>query len=189
MVFDIAAYNAERSGVDLDKGLPVTFYWEAEKDEDGKYVNVAYIRIWMSKNSEIVRKVSESDKKRFADRWQAFQKGEEMPEEGTPINLVPFATPANISSCKAERILTAEQLVETPDDRLSRAYLQNFKYQVRDWLASNKDANHIKKMRETIEKQAAQIEALMEEIQEIKSVKEPKKPGRPRKNVNASTDD
>src|SRR3990172_3886933 len=111
--FDYEAHRRAIAGSNPDKALLVSFEYASEKLKSGLFENVEMVRIWMDKNSEVVRKVTDADKVRFAGRYAAFKKGEEMPEEGTPIRLCAFATPADVSACKAERIFTVEQFVET----------------------------------------------------------------------------
>lgn len=181
MAFDVEAYRRQQSGVDPDKGLLVTFRHEA-KEVDGKFENIPYINIWMGKNSTIDRPVTEEDKVRFEDRWKAFEKGEE-PVDGMPIKEVPFATAANVAACRSEQIYTVEQLIETPDQRLQRAHLVNFKYMCRDMWESRKDNAHVQKLRDELEKANQKIAALEEKMSQA-----PKKRGRPRK-VNGDNSD
>lgn len=146
--FDVRAYQAGQSNP--DKALLVTFAWEAAKQRDGSFKNVEYTRIWLGRNDEIYRPTTPEDRSRFRDRYEAFKKGEEMPMEGTPISQCAFATPANVSACKAERIFTLEQLVEIADERLQRAGLINFKYSARDWLESQKRHGYVGELRDRI---------------------------------------
>lgn len=179
--FDYEAHRKNLQG-NPDRALLVSFEWAPEKRKDGNFDNVEMIRIWLDKNNEVVRKVTEEDKIRFAERYEAFKKGEEVPEHGTPIRMVPFATPADVSACKALRIFTLEQLVETADERLSRSKLINFKYQARDYLEAQQRTGYVGELREEINHLKAQIEVLKERAghpPEETVVK--KKPGRPKK--------
>jgi hypothetical protein len=180
--FDYEAHRRAAMGSNPDKALLVSFKYVAEKQKDGSFKNVEHIIIWMDKNNEVVRKVTEEDKIRFSERYAAFKRNEEVPEEGTPINLCAFATPADVSACKSERIFTMEQLVETPDERLARARLVNFKYRARDWLESQKRSGYVGELREEIDHLKAQIEVLKERAGV--TAEEPvitKKRGRPKK--------
>ena len=182
MAFDYASMNVKAE--EADKALLVSFYYEAKKvGED--YHNVPYIRIFVNKNSQIEREVTEEDKQRFHERWEAFQKGEEAPEDGTPVNLAPFATPANVAACKAERIYTVEQLVQTPDSRLARSYLTNFKYMCSDWLKQRRDGDQISLMRSELEALKAENAMLQEKFRDA-GLQKPttKKKRRRRKKVN-----
>src|SRR5690348_5830677 len=104
----------------------------------------------VGRNDEIVRKCTPQDRIRFSERYDAFKKGEAVPPNGTPIAQCAFATPANVSACKTERIFTLEQLVETPDERLQRSSLQGFKYKCIDWLKSMKQHGYVGELREQI---------------------------------------
>lgn len=193
-MFNHEAWRQEQQGT-ADAGLLVSFHYEAIKNrETEEYENVPFIRIWVDKETEVVRAVTPEDKERFAARWAAFEKGEEVPAEGTPIKELAFATPANVASCKANSIHTAEQLIETPDDRLTRAKLVNFKYQVKDMMASQKDSSHVRHMREEMDHQKKTINVLQEKIDALLAAteQEPEPPkkrrGRPPKHGNTSSD-
>lgn len=178
--FDYEAHRRSLQG-NPDKALLVTFEHASEKRKDGSFQNVEMIRIWMDKNTEVVRKVTDEDKRRFSERYEAFKKGEEVPEEGTPIRMVPFATPADVSACKSLRIFTLEQLVETSDERLARAQLINFKYQARDYLEAQRRTGYVAELREEINHLKAQIETLKERAGPSEEPVAKKKPGRPKK--------
>ena len=148
--FDVQAYRQAQSNP--DRALLVTFEYAARQKKDGSFENIEMVRIWLGRNDEICRPVTEQDKVRFRDRYEAFLKGEKAPADGTPIAQCALATPATISACKAERIFTLEQLVETPDERLMRSSLVNFKYKCQDWLEAQKRIGHVGEMRSRIEK-------------------------------------
>lgn len=163
MQFDYTSMNANQQ--EADKALLVSFEYVA-KEVNGEYQNVPHIRIFVNKNSEIFREVTEEDMERFSDRWEAFQKGEEAPEEGTPVNLAPFATPANVAACRANKIYTVEQLVQTPDSRLQRSYLTNFKYMCSDWLKEKAGAGQIQELRGEIEALKRENQMLIERFRD-----------------------
>lgn len=179
-MFDYEALRRQQSGQNPDKGLLVTF---AYKYNDKLKSEIPYISIFLGKNDTVERPVTEDDKKRFSERWESFLKNEDAPPAGLPIKQVPFATPSDISSCKAEKIYTVEQLVETPDARLQRAHLLNFKYQCADMLKQLKDSNHIIEMREEIENLKKQLLAMKGQKVELVEEEPDLKPkrGRPRK--------
>jgi len=180
--FDIQAYRAAQSNP--DRALLVTFEYAARQKSDGGFENIEMIRIWLGRNDEICRPVTDQDKIRFRDRYDAFRKGEKAPVDGTPIGQCALATPANISACKAERIFTLEQLVETPDERLSRSSLVGFKYKCKDWLEAQKRLGHVGEMRERIERLERENEILKERLKtdgKNTEVEVPKRRGRPPK--------
>lgn len=180
--FDIQAYRAAQSNP--DRALLVTFEYAARQKPDGSHENIEMIRIWLGRNDEICRPVTPQDKVRFRDRYDAFLKGETVPPDGTPIAQCALATPANVSACKAERIFTLEQLVETPDERLMRASLVSFKYKCRDWLEAQKRHGYVGEMRSRIERLERENEILKERLKadgKSAEVEAPKRRGRPPK--------
>lgn len=193
--FDYAAYQREQRKENPDKALLVTFEYKAEPKPDGTFENVEYTRIWLSKNDEIVRKTTDDDRARFLERYESFLKGEEKPPDGTPLGNCPFVTPADVAACKAERIFTAEQLAEVPDERLRKALLVNLKYKCRDFLEARARTGYVGEMRDQIEALKAQVEALKERQvpdqsetietlkAEIDQLKAKRRPGRPKKNA------
>ena len=179
-MFDYEAHRRLQSG-NPDKALIVTFRYQYDPKQKKE---VPYTSVFLSKNNTVDRPTSDEDKVRFKDRWEAFQKGEEAPPDGLPINQVPFATPAEISICKAERIHTVEQLVATSEGILQRAHLLNFKYRCADMLKQMNDSQHIVKMRDEIETLKKQIRTLQETNAALKSSEEQEskpKRGRPKK--------
>lgn len=160
--FDVQAYRMAQSNP--DRALLVTFEYASKQKSDGSFENVEMIRIWLGRNDEICRPITEQDKVRFRDRYDAFKKGEKAPVDGTPIAQCALATPANISACKSERIFTLEQLVETPDERLLRSSLVNFKYKCKDWLEAQKRHGYVGEMRSRIEKLEKENEILKERL-------------------------
>lgn len=188
-MFDYEAHRRLQSGVNPDKGLIVTFRYEYS---DKLKKEVPYTTIFLSKNNTVDRPTTAEDKLRFKDHWDAFEKGETAPLQGLPIKQIPFATPAEISICKAERIYTAEQLVETPDSLLQRANLLNFRYRVADMLKQMTDSQHIVKMRDEIETLKKHIKVLQETNAKLKSGEEqevkPRRGRPPRKVTDDDTD-
>jgi len=188
--FDVAAYQRGQSNP--DKALIVTFEYAAVKQIDGSFKNVEMVRIWLGRNDEIVRQVTPQDRERFRERYESFKKGETMPPDGTPISQCAFATPADVSACKSERIFTLEQLVEVADERLQRAQLITFKYRARDWLESQKRHGYVGELRERISYLERENALLKEKLQEQGKDTEvvvpvAKKRGRPPKVTNVDT--
>ena len=147
--FDYKAYQQGKT--DPDKALIVTFEYAPKKRVDGGFDNIEMTRIWLGRNDEVVRPTTDQDRVRFRDRYEAFKKGEAVPTEGTPISMCAFATPADVSACKAERIYTLEQIAEVPDERLQRAQLITFKYRAKDWLDAKNRHGFVGELRARIQ--------------------------------------
>ena len=107
------------------KGLFAQFYTRAHPDETAskeagrpKFTDKAYIRILMAGNKEnqIDRPASEIDKARFPKQWSAYEsKSTEEFVEGTPLNMWPILSPAQIEELRFANVRTVEQLANMPD--------------------------------------------------------------------------
>lgn len=51
----------------------------------------------------------------FELRYAEWKKGNEMPENGTPLKMWPVCTPADIAVCQAAKIFTVEDLAALPE--------------------------------------------------------------------------
>lgn len=84
------------------------------------------------------RRVKESDKERFPQAWEAFQRLEEYIPDGTPLEHFPLLSKGQIEHMRMSNIFTIEQLADVPDVALqnlglgarrmrdhARAYLEN----------------------------------------------------------------
>ena len=165
-MFDAQAYNDEKSGLGFAKQI-ISFYHESVKQKDGSFENVEHIRIHADRLNEVCRPVTESDKRHYSARYEAFQKNEEVPPEGTPIKEWAVATPADISSCKAAKIHTIEQLADAPDEALQRNHLVGMKYKAIDFLRANKDSGVLGQLRDELEEAKKKIETLEEKNRDL----------------------
>ena len=64
------------------------------------------------------RPARQLDKARFARQYQAFKAGKEDQQSGTPLNVVPFMTPAKAEEYKFFNIATVEQLAGAMTEKL-----------------------------------------------------------------------
>lgn len=70
------------------------------------------------KHSVPVRKVKESDKTLYRREYEAFKKGEEMAQDGTPLEVWPMMDRARVRDLKAMNIFTVEQLAGLSDGQM-----------------------------------------------------------------------
>ena len=189
----------------------VVFEYRPVEDRDAtiaagspQYVDVAYATITSAGSKDnVVRPVKEwfamlrkeVQQERFPANWlkhyeqafEHFEKGEEMPVNGTPVKLWPPASPAQIKQLTDLHVLTVEQLAEGNEQLIAslgmggRALVQKAK----DYLASAKEhgtvvleletvrrdleaANEEKaSMKEQLNAQQAQIDALTTAMQQM----------------------
>ncbi len=136
------------------------------------------IRIAGDKFTVVVRKVSDEDKARRPQAYEAFQNNQKQALEGTPIEQWPIMTPAKVSELKALNILTVESLAELPDGRLGRLgmegrELQNkakaFLSSATDHQIEHKQAAVIGRLEQKIDLLESQIKALGEKPRQRRS--------------------
>jgi len=188
-----------------DEHLQVRFYnrpkpdaGETQKKGRPIYKNKAYVKINIpgDRTSEIDQPAYDTHKARFVKQWEAFQKNQEMPLHGTPIDEWPAVTEARRMELKAVNVFTIEDCAAVSD-----ALLKNIGHDGRAlrgkaiaWLeqankgASSQDmATELAKRDEDIEVLKAQVKMMQQNMVPRDAVPatetaEPKrKPGRPKK--------
>lgn len=115
---DAPVYNNED-----DKRLLVRFTNEPVQDPDKSRVegrpifkDCPHITIMKpGSRDSIIRPVRDTDKIRFSQQWQMFEKGQEMSLEGTPLEAWPGITRSLVEELKYMNVFTVEQLVAMPD--------------------------------------------------------------------------
>lgn len=106
---------------------------------------------------------------RFAAHWKAFLAKREQPLEGTPIDELPFLTPADRESLKAEKFQTAEHIVAAPDTVAQRmAGFQNIKNRVKAYLEAMTGAAPTMALTAAVKAQEERNSALTSEIDLLK---------------------
>jgi hypothetical protein len=92
---------------------------EAKSNEAGRpiYEEKEYITIQVPGDKEniIVRPIRPTDKHMYAQQYAAFKANREAPQEGTPLDKLPFMTKAQVMEFNSVGIKTAEQVVEMSD--------------------------------------------------------------------------
>jgi len=90
------------------------------------------------KNCMPSRKVSDADRLRFPVQYNAFQKNQEAPLEGTPLKEWAILTPAQVSELNYLNFYTVESIAEMPDTALQTIGLggRELKNKAIEWLKS-----------------------------------------------------
>lgn len=138
------SYDAKER--DDDKGQMVVFYPRAKhmkraSEEAGHavYENLVYIKIESPGNrfSLVDREATDADKHRFSDRWRKFLENAEQVQEGTPLEMWPILTPAEVATYKAANVHTVEALCAVPDGLLYQLGLgaRERRDKAQKWLA------------------------------------------------------
>lgn len=100
--------------------------------------------------------------KHFTLRYEEWKKGNEMPENGTPLKMWPAITPADIAVLHAAKIFTVEDLAALPDAGFNLVGMgaRALREKARAWLGSSE----VGKTAEQIAKLTMQVEQLMEDL-------------------------
>jgi len=121
---------------------------------------------------KVERYANDQDKIEFPAEWAAFQKKQEVPLQGTPIDAWPPLNRAQVMEMKAVNIFTVEQLADLSDAHVQKFMGgQMFRTKARDFIKASRSMTNT----EDLEKK---VKELTEMVEQLKSAK---KPGRPRK--------
>ena len=137
-------------------------------------------------------KVTEEHKARFPRQWEAFERGNEQPLDGTPVNEWPALNMAQVAELKALNIFTIEQVANL-DDRATQELtgLVKLKQQAQAHLSVSKDDGVIYEALDKMEKLEEEMVAVREENKTLRAeleVMNRKRPSR-KKKVDVSSDD
>lgn len=156
---------------------------------DGAYKNVEYVDIMIPGNSRSMprHKVTDRIRDMYRPWYEQWRKGLEMSPVGSPLEMWPVMTPAQVHTLKALNIFTVEQLVEVADANLHQIPMgRTLQNQAKAWLASKKDADAVENYRrkeqamtDAMRQMEDQITALSKKLESVSStVKMPRTPSK-----------
>lgn len=162
------------------EGILVEIYDRAEKDEIASkdsdvpiFKTTTYIKKKVPNSRDIYdQPVKPKDRDKYKDLFVAFEKGQEVILDGTPIEEWPQLDIASIETLKALSIYTiqaAAGMPETSSHRLPLG-LRNINVKAQKWLSQGNEAVELRK----------QNTELMKRIEALENGTK-RKPGRPRK--------
>lgn len=102
----------------------------------------------------------------FPDHYKAFKANQAQPEEGTPIEHLPFLTKGRIAELKAQNIRTAEALANLPDRLMQKVGMDGhmLRNQAKAWIDDADRAASLGKAtaeNDALRKRIEQLEKLM----------------------------
>lgn len=189
-----------------DNGIPV-FKIEAKRQKDGSFRNVEYVEIKTPGDTKAMpcHKVDDRLRRKYAHHYRLWREGLEAAPDGTPLEMWPVLTPAQVHELKANNIFTVEQLAGVSDGAGTKVpMLRTLKNRAHEWLKVKKDADRVDEQTRENEALRAnqtmleeQLEALSKKMEAMafkesanmedeldKAVEGKRKPGRPRKTDN-----
>lgn len=121
-------------------------------------------------------------------RYEAWKKGMDMPETGTPLSVWPGVNEAEIFELNRAGIKSVEELANSGDGALDKVALPNvreFRKQARMFIEAQATQANAQTIMDLKERQEATEAALAEALEQLKEAQKPKR-GRPPK---AKTED
>lgn len=134
-----------------------------------KYKDIAFITVsapGQEKDTLIHTPVTDYYQWRFPHEWQAFEKGQEARQSGTPLALWPAMTPSQIKELNYQGIHTVEQVANLSD---SVGGLRNFnalKQKAKQFLEGNKDKAAVGVLQAELNERDAQHKAELAAMQQ-----------------------
>lgn len=187
---------------DDGKDCVVTFEVRSEfqpyksKEADREiYEDVVFIRKSVRGNDklEVVRPVSDADKREYPYAWQEYLKGEQAAERGTSLAKLPGVDGPTLRLLHAKNIFTIEDLTMVNDSNLQNLGLgaREMRKKAFEYIESHKSVEEAGGLRDLVAKQSADLAramALIEKLSEENSKLaakpiERKKPGPKAKSV------
>lgn len=168
----------------------VSYEDDPEKKDEKKPVEwVEWVKIGTSNGPSNIVKVARlkanKDRKRpespewpmLERAYDAWRKGEEPPEHGTPLAAWPGSTPVLIEAMKGFGVKTVEDFVGMADHEVTKIRIPNIRHMWKtagEFLKAQEGANQI-------EAALAERDAEIEELKRQMAALAPRKPGRPPK--------
>lgn len=136
----------------------------AKSEELGRavYDEVEKIRIIIpgDKNSEVICQVMDKHRFEYPQQYAAFKAGQEVAQEGAPLETWPPMTPAMVANFKALNIHTVEQLASVNDGLLQNLGLgaRKFRDMALNWTEQAAGAEPMARLTAEIERMKAERE-------------------------------
>jgi len=129
------------------------------------------IRAPGEKDFIVRRQLRPSDKYRFPIQWKAFEdseKGMAPGQDGTPLDLLPFLTKAQVMEFQAVGITTAEHLADTSDVNGQKFMdFQRVRRRAQDFVEAAKGNAPILAIRAENDDLRSQLVAMQKQIKEL----------------------
>lgn len=170
---DFAMNFEQNQQSDADKKLLVLFYREPLKDEPAsiaagrpifKEVDLVKIITPGSRDS-FIGDATEEYQQRFPQQWARYKAGRDQMQSGTPLNMLPWLSIAQIAEFNAVGCHTVEQLVGMPD-AMSQRFMGHhaIKQRAQAYMDAATSAAPMLKLQAEVERRDEQIAQMQEQI-------------------------
>lgn len=153
---------------------------------DGSYKNVEFVNILTPGDTKSMprQKVADLHRQKYRPWYEAWRRGLEMAPEGSPIEMWPMMTPAQVRHLKSVNIFTVEQLANIGDGFLHQIPMgATLRQQAQAWIKEKKTADDIEGrrrseqlMQDTQRMMETQMQAMATEIERLKAGRAPEVP-------------
>jgi len=178
MAFDAERSNSGNSGPQAgDERLYVKFFYHPRKNEllstqEGRpiYEDREYIEITVPGNRDMVvcRPISDIERERFPRHYAAFRNKAAQPNDGTPLNIWPALTKAQVEEMKFFNVHTVEQLAGMSDEQSQKFMgIQNLRTRARAFLEESGKSAAAEKLSSELAKRDEEIAYLKAQMEEI----------------------
>lgn len=139
-----------------------------------------HVEVLMPGGDIMVRKFQAADQYKYPSAWEAWERDQSAPVDGTPLEEWPQITPGAVATLKANNVFTVENLIALSDAHCERigpvAYM--FRQKALDYMkraeGQNDELDKVKADNEDLKIKLAEMQAAITEMQK------PKRRGRPK---------
>jgi hypothetical protein len=161
---------------EADKRLMIKFavvptYCEYESIQQGRpvYKDEEVIHIMVPGSRDVTANlVDDNYRRRFAKQYERFKKGAAELQNGTPLSVLVWLTPAQIAELNAVNCHTVEQLAGMPDN-LAQKFMgaQALKQRAQGYLDTAKDQAPMLKLQAELEKRDETIAQMQAQLAQL----------------------
>lgn len=134
--------------------------------EEREYVEII---IAGDKNTVVDRPVRDEDKQRFPGEYDAFQKGQDAPVVGTPIEQWPLLNKSQVAELKGIHVMTVEALAALSDSQLQKLGPggRSLKSKAETWLQAAAGTAPLVELQEEKDRLAEENEMLRGQVKDL----------------------
>ncbi len=148
---------------------PVRNNYESEKQGREVWMEVPYVEMIIpgDKNATPTESVKEHHKDRWPRQWEAFQKSQEAPEEGTPLETWAAIGRAQVIELNSCHVRTVEQLANLSDSQLAKTVPMGgtaLRERAKAWLAQAEQGAPLAEANQKIEELKAQMAVMQAQL-------------------------
>ncbi len=173
--YDHNVFNQQNA--EADKSLAVRFFVlpvrdEMESAKEGRpiFKDVVHVevRVRGARNEVVHKPVDELVKRRFRDAWRAYEQGEELTGQGTPLSEWPSMSKSQVEELKYFGFFTVEHLAGARDDVLNKfPGLRTLRDRARNFMELAKGNAPLEKIQGELDSTKSDLAAAQEQLKDM----------------------